>query len=411
MTDRQTQTTMDRAESDAPDRDPTQLVPPELDTGMKLDLPYIGQTPARNFRYALPGIGVSGLGTLGALSASPPEMTGPLLGGGALLAAGGYRIAASTDYDETTGLDRLRWPLRHRWLKRALPFTDEDAAARTHGIARVLRDGTAEMLDGRLVGMVRLEGRNTDLQTDEEARPMIGRLRTALDEDAAGVPFRLYSTSLDLDPEAVTAPYRRAWHETYTGESWRWMREYLRTLTEWERRVSRELWESREWRHYAVVSVAPADVDLPAFHDGQDVDETRLAAVRRRRMQAELRDRLETVAGAFRQTAGVDTSPVGPAELAALVARRWAGTYHNFDPEDVTDAVDAAVWPHAGEPSGSDDPATEAPHRPGAISADDELDAQDRDGASAAVTAPEPGTTPPPDRAAPDGGETARDSR
>jgi hypothetical protein len=426
MTREQT-TTIDRAQTETTDRDPTQLVPQWVDTGMRVRLPFGDEVPVRNFVYAGPGGACIVAGIYVLLFGGSVALAAPLLGGGALLAAIGYRIARNTDYAETTAADRVLGPLRFRWLQRRLPFTQEEAAepaatsggwirrvlpfgrehrTRAHDVARILESGLAEMNDGRLVGMVRLEGRNTDLQTDEEARPMIGRLRTALDEEVTDVPFRLYSTSLDADPEGVTATYRRAWHATYTGDAWAWMREYLRSLVGWETTAANDLWESREWRHYVVVSVATEDVDLPTFDESQNVDEERLTSLRRRQQREEVRDRLDTVGGAFRQTSGVDTSTVGPAELATVVARRWTGTTHEFDDETVSSAVDAAVWPHAGEPASGDDVATDAPHRPGATTADD-----GDQGATAAVTRVGPGTVPPgadtssrPGRATPDGG-------
>ena len=416
---RQQTTTIDRAQSETTDRDPTQLVPQWVDTGMRVRVPFGDEVPVRNFLYASPGGACLVAGIYVLLFGGSIALAAPLLGAGALLAAIGYRIARTTDYSETTAADRVLGPLRYRRLQRRLPFTQEDAAepalevswwrrilpftpdhqTRSHDVARILEGGLAEMNDDRLVGMVRLEGRNTDFQTDEEARPMIGRLRTALDEDVTDVPFRLYSTSLDTNPEEVTGTYRRAWHATYTGDVWQWMREYLRSLVGWETAAATDLWESREWRHYVVVSVAPDEVDLPTFDESQDVDEERLAARRRRQQRAEVRDRLDTVGGAFRQTPGVETSAVGPAELATVVARRWTGTTHNFDDAAVTSAVDVAVWPHVGEPASSDDEATDAPHRPGAVTTDD-----GKQGATAAVTTVEPGSVPP-------GGDTSYDRR
>ncbi|MFD1514504.1 VirB4 family type IV secretion system protein [Halomarina rubra] len=427
------QTTIDRAQAETTNRDPTQLVPQWVDTGMRVRIPFGDEVPVRNFLYASPGGACLIAGIYILLFGGSIALAAPLLGFGALLAAIGYRIARSTDYAVTTAADRVLGPLRFRRLQRRLPFTQEEAAepaptvswwrrilpftpdhqTRAHDVARILEGGLAEMNDGRLVGMVRLEGRNTDLQTDEEARPMIGRLRTALDEDVTDIPFRLYSTSLDTNPEDVTAAYRRAWHATYTGDAWRWMREYLRSLVGWESAATTDLWESREWRHYIVISVAPDDVDLPTFDESQAVDEERLAARRRRQQRAEVRDRLDTVGGAFRQTPGVKTTTVGPAELATIVARRWTGTTHEFDDTAVTSAVDAAVWPHASEPASKDDVATDAPHRPGAVTVHD-----GNQGATVAVTTVAPGSVPPGGdtslgrRATPDGGtKTSATSR
>jgi hypothetical protein len=339
-------------------------------------------------------------------------LAGPLFGLGAFLGAVGYGVATTTEYEVTTAADRIIAPLRFRWLRRTLPLTHAEAT-RVHGVERIFDDGTAEMDDGRLVGLVRLEGRNTDLQTDDEARPMIGRLRTALDEDVTDFSFRLYSTSVAVDPEEITAPYERQWHGGYAGDAWRWLRTYLRHLAEWETTASEELWNARDWQHYAVVSVDPEEVELPSFDEnGSDhVDEMRLETLRRRRMQETVQDRLSTLGRAFGRVPGVGVESVGPAEHATLLARRWAGTDHDFDEGDVTDAVDVAVWPTVDEPLSSDDPATAAPYQPGAVAADEDIG--HREGGIAAVAYPgrndrpvsERSTVPDP-ATAPDGGVT-----
>ncbi|MWG35281.1 VirB4 family type IV secretion system protein [Halomarina oriensis] len=342
--------------------------------------------PARTVAYSLPGLGLILLAVYILLFVGSFALAGPLFGFGVLVAVLGGGIATTTEYTETTAADRLIAPLRFRQLRRKLPFTHE-VATQVHGVERIFDDGTAEMTDGRLVGLVRLEGRNTDLQTDDEARPMIGRLRTAIDEDVADFSFRLYSTSLTFDPAEITEPYEQQWHAGYSGEAWRRMRRYLRTLTNWETAISEELWDARDWKHYAVVSVSPDDenLSLPSFDD-ELIDESRLEALRRRQMQREVQDRLRKLGGAFQQVPGVSAESIGPAEHATLLARRWSGTEHSFDDESVSDPVDVAVWPPVDHPVRSQQPDQTATHQPGAVAADSTLD--DRSGGIAAVTTP-----------------------
>jgi hypothetical protein len=397
--------TLDRSGIDSStDRDPTQLVPPWIDSGMR-----IKGLPARTIVYALPGIATMLVAVYVLLFAGAFAVAAPLFGAGTLLAALGGGVATTTNYEQTTAADRLLAPLRFRRLRRRLPFTHEEAT-QVHGVERLFDDGTAEMADGRLVGLVRLEGRNTDLQTDDEARPMIGRLRTALDEDVTDFSFRLYSTSVGFDPQTITEPYERQWHAGYAGEAWRRMRRYLRTLVDWETSASRELWNARDWHHYAVVAVDPDDdaLSVPSFDDGA-LDDVRLEALRRQRMRQEVQRRLSKLGGAFQQIPGVSAEDVGPAEHATLLARRWAGTEHGFDEQAVTAAVDVAVWPTVDHPAESAGPEEAATHQPEAVAADATLG--DRDGGIAATTTlrePSVAHRDPTEGTAPDGGTTTK---
>jgi len=437
------------------DSDPTLLVPPEMNTTARWDVYGVEVTGRFALAMTPSVVALAAAVPLWTYIGQAPGLAAAAMSG--VAGAIGYAAAAGTDYDETTARDRIMASLRTAWLARALPLTHAEAATprprpwprlrawitttpalrhvvnalpfgapyegRIHGVRRITDGGLAETDDGRLVGMVRLEGRNTDLQTAAEERTMIGRLRTALDEDVRDVPFRLYSTSLDYDAGAVTEPYRRAWDDTYLGERWRWMREYLRRVVEWEETATEEF-GTREWRHYAVVSAGPEDVTVPTFNASPG-GESRLRATwravvgsasgdaayreqrRRQEMHAEVKDRLETLAGAFQQTPGVTAAQVGPAELATVVARRWSGVSHDVADQDVTGDVDLAVWPRVDEPAGDADPATDAPHRPGAVTVDNDLDAEARAGATADVTGPAPGELAPSDRHAPDGGSAA----
>ena len=369
--------------TDSTDSDPTQIIPPWIDSGMT-----IKGMPARHLGYAIPGLLLAIGGFFAILYGGLVGIGAATMGLGLLVAAIGAGVSVGTDYSVTSAADRLIAPLRFRRLRRSLPRTQEEAAT-IHGVKRIFDDGLARLEDGHLVGLVRIEGRNTDLQEDAETRPMIGTLRTAIDEDVMEFDFDLYSTSVAFDPAEITEPFEQQWHDGYAGDRWRWMRRYLWDLIQWEESVSRDLYESRDWHHYGVVAVTPwsDDVGMPSFEDADvDIDEERYEAIKRRQMHEEVTNRLSKLGDAFAQVSGIRVHDVGPAEHATLLARRWSGVEHDFDAEAVTRRTDVAVWPHrhSDEPAAGD-PAEE-PARPGAVTAS--LDEDDRHGATAAVTHP-----------------------
>ena len=63
-----------------------------------------------------------------------------------------------------SGADDVGNPLTYRLRNRTMPLSPE-ATTEVHGCTRINSDGTAEMADGRLVGMARIHGRDTDLQS------------------------------------------------------------------------------------------------------------------------------------------------------------------------------------------------------------------------------------------------------
>ncbi|RBI58313.1 hypothetical protein DMJ13_27335 [halophilic archaeon] len=330
-------------------KDPTQLVPPTIDSSIKVRGVRLGDVA-----YAGPGIALAGLSGLGALFGAPLAPAAVGAGVGILGGLGGYGLS-TTSGEHSTGLDRLKAPLSYARAARNLPKSSDEAVA-VHGVKRIHADGTAEMDDGRLVAMARISGRNTAMQATSEAREMIGRVRTELDQHVTDFNFRLYSTATDMDPEAVTEKYRaKLYSDEYAGEDWRMARELLRSVVQWTEKTDFPRFEAREWQHYLVVEVQPGEVTVPDMTDDSEVrsllfgsDDDQWTA-KRQRMQREAKTRLSRLSRAFAGIDGVDATRVGPAEHALLLSRFWSGAEHNFDAESVTKEVDASVWPHASE--------------------------------------------------------------
>jgi hypothetical protein len=345
------------------DQDPTQLVPPYVETDWR-----IKGFNAYNLAYGLPGLLIAIVGFVLFLTIQAIIPALALIGIGVLLMLAGIIFAAQVE-EHSNGIDKLKEPVK--FFLRGRDEGHEEATA-VHGVNGMHEDGTAEMEDGRIVTLAQVIGRNTDLQETGETRPMIGRLRQALD-DRIDFDWQLYSTTAPFDPEELTEKYRDQWlSNTYASEEWKPARALLKNIMEWEEQVSETVWQAREWQHYVVVEIDPDDIDLPevvtpeesendhSFLDrllelwlgidrSSDDEDPQRRRARRSRMQREAARRRQRLREAFSKVSGVKTRNVGPSEHALLLARFWAGTDHNIDPEHITKDVNASVWPHRHE--------------------------------------------------------------
>ncbi|WP_231189050.1 hypothetical protein [Haladaptatus sp. DYF46] len=337
-------------------KDPTQLVPPYVDSS----LDFHGFN-VNDMLYSAPGAGLMGVSGLAALFGAPLVPSAVGAGVGALGGLGAFGLAISSD-EYTSGLDRIKGPLAQLKASRTLPKTGDEAAT-VHGVKRIHADGTAEMEDGRLVALARISGRNTAMQKESEAREMIGRVRTELDQHVSDFSFRLFSSALEIDPRDVTEKYRsKLYSSEYAGEEWKLARELLRSVIQWTENTDFPRFDAREWQHYLVVEVRPDEVAVSDMTDESEIrsllfggDDEQWEA-KRRRMQREVKTRLSRLCRAFGSTDGCETTQVGPAEHALLLGRYWSGTEHSFDTERVTKDIDAAVWPHSAEKGDSPRP-------------------------------------------------------
>src|SRR6056297_41597 len=194
------------------DRDPTQVVPPYVNTGIKL-----GPIPAAELVLLVPGVlvTVAGLFLLSGMSSAL------VIALGVLLALTAFLVVLSS-HDFTSPRDKLYAPRLKlkNWLQ--LPMSHETAAEETvHGVEQIHSNVLAKMADGRLVGLVRLHGRNTDKATESELNLVVGQLAKGIDEDIKDFSFEFYSTTSRVDPAEITESYREAANsEELAGPEW-----------------------------------------------------------------------------------------------------------------------------------------------------------------------------------------------
>jgi hypothetical protein len=362
---------------DTTEQDASQLVPPEINAGIRVKGLLVN-----DILYGTPGYLLIGLGVLLLIywGTILPGLVS--IGVGIIVSVASIVFSMRTD-EYSTGIDRVLTRVKYTLKQRKLPFSQEEATA-VHGVKRIHADGSAETTDDRVVMLARMYGRNTDLQEADESRPMIGTLRQHIDEDIEDFDFDIHSTTVGIDADAVTDKYRQQWQsETFGGEEWAAARVVLQSIVEWETHQQEEVWETPEWQHYLVVSVSPEEIDLPAFATPDeaetswreqladrvdptatdDEDDQRWQA-RRRRMRAEAQSRVTKLRQAFGAVDGIETEPIGPAAHALVLSRFWSGVDHDFTPEQVTESVNVSVWPHYyGE--------TETP-RPDAVESDED---------------------------------------
>lgn len=356
-------------------QDPSQLIPPEVDAGVR-----IKGLKAHDLLHGAPGFLLLILAVFVLVFTGAIVVSSVVAGAGGVLAVAGYVVSATAP-EHTTGVDRVLNAVSYHRKQQDHPKSHEEAVG-VHGVQRIHSDGSAEMTDERIVVLARMHGRNTDLQEHNERRMMIGQLRSALNDDIAHADFGIFSTAVPFDVSEITDPYREQWMSSrFTQSEWADARALLEDIVEWEQDREDEVYKTREWQHYLVVSVSPDDVDLPDLAVSSDRsrwDEIKVALggeydrddkhrrARRRRMRAEAKQRLSRLQGAFQTVDGVETEGVGPAEHALLLARYWAGTDHAFDPDQVTDEANISVWPYHGSHGKSP--------RPEAVDADESVD-------------------------------------
>ncbi|WP_330633799.1 VirB4 family type IV secretion system protein [Halocatena halophila] len=306
------------------DETPAQVILPETDAGMR-----INGIPVDRITPLIPGAGAI-IGGSYIASHGLTSIGGAIAGVGALSAGvGAYLTRTTPAY--TTSFGRIRGWLSMRLRAGSLPL-DRSGAASLHGVEQILGDGSIEMVDGRVVRFARLNGRNTDFQTDGETQTMVNTLRRSIDgsQRLSEIDFSIYSMAVSPDPAAITEKYRDVWL------SERWGREtngdilgYLRTIIEGEPDDS-ESWKATEWEQYLVVQVGPDDIETP--------DANRISGETiRQQQQIEAERRLKALREAFSAVPGVTAQPVSGTEHARVVARHWAGTRSPNDFSTVTD--------------------------------------------------------------------------
>ena len=308
-------------------RDPSQLVPPYIDTSIEI----IGPLTTADLLLYLP----AGAGALVALLALLSDSWGLFYP--ALLATGILTFVATaakitTDwYSSPRG--RVEAWLKSLWRSRTLPWDHEEVVGRSiPGVRGFQPEGTAKMDDGRYVGVVRVDPTNAALGSDRDLDGLAAQLSSVVDESIKDFDVKLFATTGEYDPEAVVGQYERRAASADTLDSdfqtAMYKRELLEDIADWYRETDRPQWAANDWRYYVVVEVTPGDVqslgdvsvwDMLNPLSGVDPDAAD------KRQYATVLDRLATVEGAIEGIAGLNAARIGVREHIELLSEYWTG--------------------------------------------------------------------------------------
>lgn len=377
---------IDRGTDDG--KDPSQLTLPYMDSSIK-----VAGYRLKPVGYAAPGLLVIVLGIAQYAITGLGSVVHLALLLGTPIAFIGGAVGVTTNYEITSPLDKIRGEVHYRRVQRHMPTEHLTAASEpVHGYTRLFDSGVGEMVDGRYVAWLEIDGRNTERQTDEQANDMVMEATEAIrreTETGRGESLELYATTFDADVDALVERYEQQLsHGEFAGDDWVYARELIHDIRAYESHES-DAWDARDTRTYAMVSVAPDDLEAPvqtatSLRDvvGQILEGMGLREPQPepRRMRKTLTQRLERADAVVSAIQGVDAEPVGPAEHALLIGKYWAGVEHHFTDDEIPTPATVSVWPdlkdvergqhnqhteHTGEPDR---------HRPAAV--DDYLEQQ-----------------------------------
>ncbi|WP_152424821.1 helix-hairpin-helix domain-containing protein [Natronococcus jeotgali] len=293
-------------------------------------------------------------------------------------------VSYSTDYEETTGIDRARAGLRSIALHWQYPKAHlESSIEPIHGFKRIFANGFAEMEDGRYIALVRVDGRHTERQSRSDANDMVQDLTFAIRREMEGA-FDFFVTTFDTDVDEITNKYREQLHsKRFGGDEWIIARDLLEDYIRYEE-TEDETWDARELRSYIVVEVDPRDFDERSQSDSGSFlsfgGEGGPDARQRKQMRRRLRDRVASAKAVAGSVSGCSGELVDPAEHALLLAKYWAGVEHRqFTTDSASQTTNLAVWPDIESTESDAHESEEAKldsHRPGAVDA--HLDEQAR---------------------------------
>lgn len=318
-----------------PNGDPaTQFALPYVDVSHKF---FLGLNPEEILMYAPAGLFlllcplliISGSIGLGFLS---------LLGGLVLILLAKWTIIKSKWW--STPRQSLKNTISFVLLQRSMPWDHEVVVEKQeHGIKRIFADGTAEMVDGRLVGIIKVDGRNMWGMDNSQLGRAINDFADGIDDEIRDFDFDFYSTTRRPDADSVTSVYENRALEMMRGEN-NLLREVLFDIADWYRSVDEPSWDAREWNHYVITWVSPREVqlemhgrkslweELSPFSDSIDQMKNR------RVMQNVLDERLQTLEQkVLGSTDGLDARRITADEHACLQLAYWSGEDHSPDEE------------------------------------------------------------------------------
>ena len=174
-----------------------------------------------------------------------------------------------------------RWRA-NRTLKQSLPWGPDDVRGNEealHGVKRIdyaPSGGAApELADGRVCGLVELNGSPTAMQEQSEATTFANQYERVLDEEIEDFDVAVYSTTMAHDPETVvgglldratgaveavaTTAAGTVPEGLGEGRRGRVVREFLTDVADWFMTEDEEQWAANHFRHFVIVDVSEAN--------------------------------------------------------------------------------------------------------------------------------------------------------
>lgn len=330
---------------DAANRDPAQTAPPSVDTSW--DWNYWGDLSIRLDYLAMASVPfvVAFFTILGVLLSG--SIIVAIIGVvGSILAICGISFVVLITGTHDKPKERLgRW-LENRALRKQGVWSHEDLIEESiHHVENVLSDGTVELADGRMVGLYRLQGKNTAKLDRSDLNNMSATLSRGYDEyvhphEESEAEVGFYSATFGNTAEEAAASLESAARaERNRGSEKAVARELLYSSAEWLRDTNDEVWRDSGWRHYAVAEVLDHEVatgDTDGFNEGgllwtvkdifmsaigrSNVDEVN-ANIRREAKHELLRKRIEKRIIPAVSQADIDGEMVGPEEMGLILSR------------------------------------------------------------------------------------------
>ncbi|WP_226023664.1 VirB4 family type IV secretion system protein [Halomicrobium salinisoli] len=324
-------------------RDPTQLIPPYVNTHIEL---YRGIT-TQDLLLFVPAGGLLVVALVALfLNVSTVFWLAGLLAGLSLLVASVVKL--TTDW-YTSPRERIRDGIAYLRRRRRFPW-GPDETVDVHGVRRI-EDGVAEMQDGRLVGLVRVEPTNTAMMERDQKDHLTAQLGSVIDEEIKDFDVNLYATTTEPDTDALTDEYQRRLEgdlEDLDDDRAVALRKrmHLENLVEW-RNDNQSMWDARDWEFYVAVPVSPAvlqhdasvwELLLPFLDPEGERSDGELEGI--------LAQRVAQVVDGIGGIDGLDASQVDTEEYADLMARFWTDrelTDDQYDRLDWEESVDDAA--------------------------------------------------------------------
>ncbi|WP_226013631.1 VirB4 family type IV secretion system protein [Halomicrobium salinisoli] len=331
---------------DTDSRDPTQLIPPYVNTHIEL---YRGVT-TQDLLLFVPAGGLLIVALVALfVNASTVFWVAGLLAGLSLLVASVVKL--TTDW-YTSPRERIRDGIGYLRRRHRFPW-GPDETVDVHGVRRI-EDGVAEMQDGRLVGLVRVEPTNTAMMERDQKDHLTAQLGSVIDEEIKDFDVNLYATTTEPDTDALTDEYQRRLEgdlEDLDDDRAVALRKrmHIENLVEW-RDDNQSMWDARDWEFYVAVPVSPTvlqhdasvwELLLPFLDPEGERSDGELEGI--------LAQRVAQVVDGIGGIDGLDASRVDTEEYADLLARFWidrqltGDQYDRLDWEESPD--DAALTP------------------------------------------------------------------